>query len=175
MESEPTHNRGRRVTVVPGTLLRAVVSDDVDEHVALLVLTALPVCNVRLQAEVEHRQILNVVLLRVKTTNHSETATLVNLGADLIELLTKVGKREVVPGDKIAIEAECYSRVVSRDRLACSSTQTLESFQSGFRLLAIMFGQDEAVLALISVLGACPSQGRVDGLGESRREPCRLG
>jgi hypothetical protein len=85
------------VTVVPGPLRFAVVCDNVDEHVALLVLTALLVGNVRLKTKVEHCQVLDGVLLRTQTTYHSEAAALVDLGADLTELLAEVGEREVVP------------------------------------------------------------------------------
>lgn len=77
------------------------------KHVAFLILSTLLIRNVCLQAEMQHCEILNGVLLRIETPDHPETTTLVDLAANFVEFLPKRWEGEVFPADKIPIETEC--------------------------------------------------------------------
>lgn len=66
------------------------------EHVALLVLTRLLARNVPLDAQPDHGRVLHGILGQVQPSDHAESATVVNVIGQALELRPKSWKREVI-------------------------------------------------------------------------------
>ena len=79
------------------------------EHVSVLVLASLLAGNVALDAEPDHRGVLNGVLGNVEATNDAEATTVVNIIGHDLKLGAKGGEREVGRADIAAVELKSYS------------------------------------------------------------------
>lgn len=75
------------------------------EHVALLVLAALRVGNVDLDAKIEKCEILNGIQLRVQAADESEATARVNVARDSSELLAQHGQWKGVSCNVVPVKS----------------------------------------------------------------------
>jgi hypothetical protein len=92
------------VAVMVTPLLGAVVSNDMDEHVAPLVLAATLIGNVRLDSQINESQILDRIAGGINASDDTEAFAMVHITTQLLELGTECWKDEVVGIQDISIQ-----------------------------------------------------------------------
>lgn len=106
--TSPLKSRPQRYGLLLSVRIQTWAGTYHTEHVALFVLPALAVGNMRLNAEMEHGQVFDWILSWVQASYEPETSALVNVPANLVQLRTQVGKRKVFSRDEVAIQPEFY-------------------------------------------------------------------
>jgi hypothetical protein len=92
------------VAVMATPLLGAVVSNDVDEHIAPLVLAATLIGNVRLDSQIDESQILDRIAGGINAPHDTEAFAMVHITTQLLELGTECWKDEVFSIQNISIQ-----------------------------------------------------------------------